>query len=164
MSNETKTNVVLGVSAVALVATASSFIYTNKQVEPIVERLDSVEEDLTNIAISLDELRSVYSMEMSRTKQSLKSVGKKIDRLEKKYKKIDGLREELSMIKSEILDSLSSSTLTSDAPVIPKKENKKEKRKKKEESIRREERVKEESSSSEDDSDEDLQKYISTLK
>ena len=162
MSNETKTNVVLGVSAVALVATASSFIYTNKQVEPIVERLDSVEEDLTNIAISLDELRSVYSMEMSRTKQSLKSVGKKIDRLEKKYKKFDGLREELSMIKSEILDSLSSSTLPSDALVSPKKEKKKEKKeKKKEESIRR---VKEESSSSDDDSDEDLQKYISTLK
>jgi hypothetical protein len=163
--SDTKTNVALGASAVAIVATVSSFVYTNKQIDPVLERLDSVEEDLTNIAISLNELRSVYNMEIARTKSSLKSLGKRVDRLDKKFKTVDGLHDELISIKHDLLGILSSQTDISDVPetIVQKKKEPKEMEVKKRPK-KKETKKTEDSDDDDDDDDDDLDDYINGLK
>lgn len=111
---ESKANVALGVSMVAVVAAGASFAYTNSQVSPLEERLRSVEEDLLKLAQLQHEARSVQETMASTTKEKIKSVEKRLTKLEKKTKDNSAVCNELSEIKEElcsILEHLGSSTI-----------------------------------------------------
>lgn len=100
--SESKANVALGVSSVALIAAGASFVYTNNQVNPLAERIEILEEDMANIAMHLHELKSVYTSEMARSKQSLKALRRKADKLEKKINNHEDVHEEINSIKERI--------------------------------------------------------------
>lgn len=161
--SETKNNFALGIGTAALVVAGSSFVYTNSQVNPLLERIETLEADLTNIAINLHELRSVYTTEMSRTKDKVRAVERKVDKFGKRIGHHSELYEEISEIKEEIsaiLEYFRANPTSSEVELptlhIPVKKPVKEKKK-------RRGKKKESSESSDEDSGQ-LNDYISSLK
>jgi len=125
--SEAKVNLTAGVAGVALVVAGSSFVYTNMQVAPLLERLDSLEEDLTSLAINLKNLRSVYDDQNRASQKKVRALSKKVGKLGKNSHE-SASPEDIENIKADLLQlyrhlKLNEETMSSLPREKPKRKN-----------------------------------------
>lgn len=153
--SETKTNAALVVGGAAAVFAGVGIAYTRSEVNPIKERLDSYEEDIATLAISIKNMEAIIR-ENSRMRESMKSVTKKVERLSSKIEALPEMNSSITSLKVEMKELLDA--VEKNGIVVEKKHNHKKKKTKKK-------HVKKSSSSEEDSEidDEDMDRYLSMM-
>lgn len=100
---ETKANISLGVSVAAIIVAASSIVHTNNQIAVLTERMQTLEDDVTTIALNLREEKNMRSDENSRVQNKLRKITKRLSKLDKKLEKGSDLQIGIENIKKDIL-------------------------------------------------------------